>query len=409
VKSRSNLLPLLAAFILAFFFVYNSRPARAQVVVEPSVPILTAKELRSLGLQYFPDMPMGVIKDTNGSYLVFGAGAGANHIPPTGTYKFTGTLDHFVPDRKTANGPAPSLMLGRLQPSPDGSDFDRDYAGGGPVYRLDSGLLLHIYHGEYHYDSLAGMPAYGGLGMAISNNDGNTFDKIGQVISPHLTREELHDWVIKTGRRQTAQWADGAMVEADADGNPIDPSKRPPIDDIYYYVIVTDRNSMKEPEGLAIARVRKREAIKAIEHRFAPKFLKYYLPEGETVKPDRDYFTEPGLGGRSTLILSFPDHIAQPMVLYDEYLRNFVLCYMEMQQKIMARWSSNLFRWSGPVLLYKTTGSTQRVFYPTIVGSNGTPGILDKTFYLYFVTRSEGTWNDPELKRETVTLTPEGR
>jgi hypothetical protein len=354
-------------------------------------------------------MPMGVIKDSKGAYLVFGAGAGPNNVPPTGTYKFTGTLDHFVPDRKGANGPAPSMTLGRLQPSPDGSDFDRDYAGGGPVYRLDSGLLLHIYHGEYHYDSLAGMPAYGGLGMAISNNDGNTFDKIGQIISPHVTRKELYDWAVSTGRRQTAQWADGAMVEADANGNPIGPSKLPPIDDIHYYVIVTDRNSMKEPEGLAIARVRKREAAEAIEHRSAPRFLKYYVPEGEPVKPGKDYFTEPGLGGRSTLILSFPDHVAQPQVLYDKYLRNFVLCYMEMQHKIMARWSSNLFHWSDPVLLYETTSSTQRVFYPTIVGSDGSPGILDKNFYLYFVTRSVGTWDDAELKRETVTLTPVGR
>ena len=351
-------------------------------------------------------MPLGVMKNSKGTYFFFGAGAGLHNIPPNGTYKFIGTLDHFVPDQKDASAAAPSMTLGSLQPSPDGSDFDRDYAGGGSVYRLASGLILHIYHGEYHYDSLGGLPAHGGLGMAISSNDGNTFDKIGQIISPHLTRKEFFDWANNTGRRQTAQWADGAMIEADAKGKPIDPSRPPPIEHIYYYILFTDRNSVKDPEGLAIARVSKTEAIKAIEHRSAPKFLKYYVPDGQTVRRGKDYFTEPGVGGRATPILSFSDHIAQPQVLYDEYLRKFVLSYMERQQKIVARWSSNLFRWSGPLLLYENNSPLLRIFYPTMVGSNGTPDVLDKDFYLYFVTHSNGTWDDAVLKRETVTFTP---
>ena len=80
-------------------------------------------------------MPMGVLRAPSGKYFIFAPGAGIAGNPPQGTYKFVGTLDHFVPAKRGANNlPQPSMVLGRLQPSPDGSDFDRDYGGGGPVY-----------------------------------------------------------------------------------------------------------------------------------------------------------------------------------------------------------------------------------------------------------------------------------
>ena len=47
---------------------------------------------------------------------------------------FVGTPDKLMPAQFNGSYPKPSLELGRLQPSPDGSDFDRDYAGGGPTY-----------------------------------------------------------------------------------------------------------------------------------------------------------------------------------------------------------------------------------------------------------------------------------
>jgi len=93
---------------------------------------------------YYPDGAIGVLRRPAGNYFIFGAGGsfggiGPGAAVPSGTYKFVGSLDQFAPAQLNGSYPRPSLELGRLQPSPNGETFDRDYAGGGPTYVLGVG------------------------------------------------------------------------------------------------------------------------------------------------------------------------------------------------------------------------------------------------------------------------------
>jgi hypothetical protein len=226
----------------------------------PPAAIWTLQDRQATGLFFFPDMPIGVIKGAQGQYLIFapGTGRGAKGVP-NGTYECAGTLARFAPAKKGPNGPLPSMKLGRLQPSPDHTDFDRDYAGGGPLFFVDAGgrkpLLISVYHGEYHADEPKVPPAYGGTGLAVSEDYGASFVKLGEILSPHATRAE------STARKQNV-FADGNLIEADADGNVPGTESAGSGRDTYYYSVFSDRQSMTERQGFAIARVKKRGPYK---------------------------------------------------------------------------------------------------------------------------------------------------
>jgi hypothetical protein len=128
---------------------------------------------------------------------------------PTGSYAFAGTPESFHPAQRKNGWPANSLTSGRQQPYPDRADFDRDYAGGGCSIELpDSrgsayyvcgrrsvsekgsathhGLLLQIYHGEYHLLAPQAMSSIRRFRDGDLVRQGVTFDKIGQCLESHL-------------------------------------------------------------------------------------------------------------------------------------------------------------------------------------------------------------------------------
>lgn len=351
--------------------------------VERSTPILKANEMQQLGFRLWGDMPLGVIKEDNGQYAVFSPGLGMGSTQ--GTYKFVGSLDILKPAQET-----PSLTFGRSQPSPDGSDFDLDYAGGGPTYILQQNgkrVLLQIYHGEYHYGG-NGAIFYSASGMAVSDNDGRSFTKIGEVFSPTISRDDFYHYVKNRKLVISGTEADGFMIEADENGYHTNSD--------YYYVLMSDikGDAKSIHKGFSIARVKKSEALKAIEQGQAPQFKKYFM----------NGFTEPGIGGRSSFFIE--DGKSQfPQVLYSKYLKQFVLCYLEGQKEIFVRTSDNLFHWSDPKLLFRIGLQTPslRVFYPTMVGEGSEPAVLGHEFFLYFVTRSKD-WSDAVLRRERITV-----
>ena len=381
--------------------------------------ILTSEDMERNGI-LFPDGIMWFVrKDGVDQYYVSGAGgtlsgAGKTARLPHGTYKFAGSLDKFVPAKLENGRPAYSLADGRKQPSPDGSDFDRDYAGGGPTYLFNLGtgrgpVFLQIYHGEYHLLPNKGLPGYGASGMAISYDGGDTFEKIGQIVSPHLSRTGFFDEQVNGG-----MWADGAMVEANADGHreSVPAGGRVAQDaQRYFFMIFTDHNEPRERYvGLSIARVRKADLLEAIRQRKAPIFRKYYNPSG-AVTFEKDFFTEPGIGGRSTPILfNVGQYIGSPGVVYDSYLRGFVLFYQTNQKQIILRTSENLLQWSDPVTAFSLDASSDlRVFYPSVAGKDVDPEVPGQTFYLYFLVRERpptGPFLNSRLMREQVKVTP---
>jgi hypothetical protein len=383
------------------------RAAASTFSAGPAIPIWTLKDREASGLFFFPDMPIGVVKGPRGQYLIFapGTGKGAKG-PPNGTYEFTGSLDHIAPARKGANGPLPAMKLGRLQPSPDGTDFDRDYAGGGPVFFLDAGgpkpLLISVYHGEYHADEPKVPPSYGGTGLALSRDDGKSFVKLGEILSPHATRKESQ------ARKQNV-FADGSLIEADVNGNIVgSPGSGK---EIYLYSVFSDRQSMTERQGFGIARVKKSDAIAAIARRQAPQLKKYFAPAGAANR-GADLFSEPGVGGRSTYVVAENDYIATPQVRYDSFMRQFILVYQQNQSSVWLRTATNLFHWSPAIALVTPVAATRKVFYPSLVGEGPDPTVLGQRFFLYFVSgtisaKQPNIWiTDGALWRKTVTVTP---
>jgi len=369
------------------------------------VSVLTSDDMQSMGFRGYPDMPIGVIREPSGEYAIFGSGFSLNlKAMPQGTYKFVGTLNHFEPAKSGSRWPRPSLLDGLAQPSPDGSDFDADYAGGGPTYILaadprwnNQPILLQIYHGEYHYNT-NGHIWYGVSGMAISYDDGKSFVKIGQILSPSMTRDDFYQAVMQRPRKMGGLSSDGFLIEADASGRAITDVKANP-DQVYYYIlfgdVLTGDKSLKE--GIAIARVKKVEALDAIAHKKAPAFKKYYQND----------FTEPGLGGNAALLVTEaarPGHVAQPQVLYNAYLKKFILCYMINQKKILLRTSDDLFHWSDPVVAFESTDPDFHVYYPSMAGQGADPAVLDKEFFLYFIVRPPTSWNNAALKQEKITI-----
>ena len=151
---------------------------------------------------FYPDISIGVAWGPNGNLLGFSAGASfgrfgpGKNIVPQGTYKFVGTLDHITRARNewkmadtVADGRTTTAIAGRHH-------FDRDYAGGGPtcVERDprwgNAPLLLQAYHGEYHENG-TGLPFYGASGLATLHDNGDTFTKTGEILSPRISRNEF--------------------------------------------------------------------------------------------------------------------------------------------------------------------------------------------------------------------------
>lgn len=387
----------LLLFAVTVFNLAAASIASAQAFfVGPPTPVLSTENMSKDNV-YFPDGAIGVLPQGPGTYVMFGAGGsfggigpGAN-IVPSGTYRFSGTLANFAPAQTREGYPVASLQWGRTQPSPFGENFDRDYAGGGPTYAYiidGSYKLLQLYHGEYHPNYPKSLPFYGGEGMAISDNAGVSFTKIGQFISPHVSLQELID-----SGAQGGVPTDGFMIEADAVGNYID-SQRVSADHVYCYYIFSDRQSMSTPQGFAIARIRKPVLLDAIRFNLVAPFEKYY----------NGTFSQPGLGGSSTFVVrQEKDAIAWPQPIYSAYLRQFLLFYQTNQESIQVRRSTNLMFWSEPTTIYKNTDPELKTYYPTAVGVNGEPKLLGQTFYVYFQKRHVSGQLRPNYYRIEVT------
>jgi hypothetical protein len=395
-------------------------PAPVALTTGPLISIWTKQDRLNGDLFYYPDMPIGVIRTQDSSqYLFFAPGTGLNQITqPNGEYVSAGSLDQFSPAIKGSDGPLPSMKSGRLQPAPDG-DYDRDYAGGGPIYVLggpeyrlrgtidrssgETESLILLYHGEYHPDAGKGLPFYGVSALAVSRDHGNTFVKIGEILSPRSTLEET----TATGLSVTA---DGALVEADANGYPIDGS-RADGEQTFIYCLYSDRLIPNSPSGFSLARVTKKDFVDAVLKGRAPPFKKYYRPSTADDAPRIDYFTEPGIGGNSTFVVTQPgNYIATPQVRFAKALHKFVLVYPQNQNSVWIRFADNLFEWSAAQPLYIASEPATKVLYASAVGRGHDPTILGSDFYVYFVTgqvfQFQNIWTGPNgtLVREAVTV-----
>ncbi|MCX6910034.1 MAG: hypothetical protein NTY01_18605 [Verrucomicrobia bacterium] len=259
---------------------------------------------RQHGLRYFPD-ELTVIVRTNPNYRVLLA-ASIRTVLLEGD-----SMTRLAPPRDV-------LLPGKA------GEFDNGYAGISGAWRAPSGELLAIYHAEDQEGmprNKEGIPGfYCRVALAVSRDDGATFEKRGPFL--------------------TGQWA--KVADGRFDQGVGDPCLFAEPGGEFLYCYYTSH----EPVGGRSATI-----------------CTARCPVADAMKPDawRKFFeggfTEPGLGGRDTPVMTsgLPDACAIfPQVTYVPALRQFVMffcvsAWLESEKQgrsgIYAAFSDDGIRW----------------------------------------------------------------
>jgi hypothetical protein len=274
--------------------------------------------------------------------------------------------------------------------------FDRDYVGGGPAMKVSgpgggSGILL-VYHAEYHWCNSCSSPPlfFGSLGLAFSTDNGQTFEKLGQIVQPHPGRQE---WVQDNGSRSLSI-GDGPFVLGDAGAHAVDP-RSAAAGDSYIYVFYIDQDndsSCGSRECLAVARALESDVIDAA---FAHKldavsglFKKYYNGKFEEPAatghpdniPESGHFTPILDGGFS------------PSALYDASMGAVILGSGD-GNDLALRTSSNLVSWPQTPGTTVSGGSAE-LTYPSLIGDiDGNVGGANPLLFYSYTDPASGGWS----------------
>lgn len=393
----------------------------------------THAELASYGFAWgVSDGLFGAIPRGNGNYIFYGtAGCNSNCAgTPAGTagvFSFAGTLDHV----SGSNGCKRLFGPGSAAP---GWTFDRDYAGGGKVVRFSSGATsgwLMTFHAEYHWKNLANPPSYwcfignsttsavpcfySSIGLAVSTDDGKTFQVAGQIIQPS---QPVTVFEGGTGNMDVGY---GSLIVADANGQhldnpPPDPSKA------YFYELYSDYlpglpGVCGQYHCAALARAPYADTVAAAlsgdPNRVAQLFHKY---DGATPNP----WSQPATAwaqGSATPDLSgvagkfaplWTDEVAnEPDILYDGAFDVYLAVYPTLQGARM-RASKDLIHWSNHFSTSFGESGNQLV-YLTLQGETGDPTVGGFTPRLYFSSFPTGVFPDytkATFESVPITLTP---
>jgi hypothetical protein len=155
---------------LIFIFVFKSNVNGGITFSGDQEDVLAVGEW---GLYHTPDGHISYFLSINTFHIWFTAGAEGHH--------FTAT-DFSNPVPSETNGGLSVPIIG-----PSGVGFDSHYAGPGSVIYASNGQdLLMFYHAEdQQWDDLGGLASayYGSIGLARSNDNGQTWMREGQIIT----------------------------------------------------------------------------------------------------------------------------------------------------------------------------------------------------------------------------------
>ncbi len=397
--SRTTLWPALTLCCALVSCSNPSAPAPAPLptvfTVQPSAetPLLTQTQRSALGFQYGPpDGAIGVLLN-GGTYSFFMSAASSSACAGTpsvqGTYRLGGSLTAIT---------APYPCSAEITPKgdPNGYTFDQNYAGGGAVLPVTSTNgtpgVLHIYHGETWGGTCGtGVCYYVSLGLALSQDGGATFAKLGEIVQPYLTRSQV------LGANTNLDLGGGTLIVADGNGEHIADLAKADPSNVYLYVFYEDRdpttavgNQCLNSPCIGVARASLAavvaDAFGGNTAAFPTLFKKFY----------NGGFTEPATGGDpnaatnsghyTPLIDSFGGF---PTVLYDASTQQYLIAYNSNNTTISLQHSSTLLSWSGPIASGAISDGTNFDLYPTLVGEGTDPTTGNGNPWLFYITATD--------------------
>ncbi len=235
----------------------------------------------ALGFHYFPDEAISILRREPELQLLLTAG--------DSSYLVEGhDLQHL--ERATQV----------LEPGPSGA-FDNGYAGISGAYRHSDGRLYAFYHAEDHTDELPRQSLfysgwYGSMGVALSTDEGHSFNKLGPALTS--TKPDLN-----TIQGESTWGVAAPSVVLDKTGK-------------HLFAYYGEHSPGKGRRGIVIAMAR---ADVSTDAPTPDRWKKYY--EGS--------FEEPGLAGRDTAILEIEprDEAAylQPHVVYSKEHDRYIM------------------------------------------------------------------------------------
>jgi hypothetical protein len=201
------------------------------------------------GLEHWVDGTFGIVR-TNGSAIAM-----APNGPVMSRHDLSagGFLDGLVATHQPIDGLPPDI----------------DHASGGPLFRdPGSGRLLVVYHGETFADGDP-MKYRSFLGLAASDDEGDTFTDLGPIVTPGRGEEHPRGRPLDVGS--------GAAVVRDG----------------HLWVYFIERGPREQWLKLGVARAPVDDVFGAASRGEAARFMKYH---GST-------FGEPGLGGSASELM----------------------------------------------------------------------------------------------------------
>jgi hypothetical protein len=366
--------------------------------------VATYAQRAALGFRFgFADGLLGALRDDAGAYTFYGSGetwrdAGTCPGSPgvQGAYRFGTAIDSI-----TTNFGCNALVRDREGGAPltDGGVlgyFDRDYVGGGQVMRITSagrhGVIM-TYHAEFHWGPVCGgAPCfYGTLGMAVSTDDGATFQSLGEIVQPYVTRPVA----VAAGRDVPIHT--GPFVLGDAAGHPVDPATADPAT-TYIYVLFPDQDPSATCGGsascIAVARALEADVAASALAGSTPVFKKFY----------QGAFTEPAIcgdpndavnSGHFTPVLAVAGF--EPTVIYDRTIQQFLLVTKRTvgtpptQFFLDVRASADVTSWPTATVQVISDANLENR-YPSLIGDDPNPMVGGAHPWLFF---TQNAWGAP--------------
>jgi hypothetical protein len=375
------------------------------------ITFATHAELSRLGFLWGPsDGQFGAIPAGAANFTFYGAAGASSACAGSpnakGVFAFTGTLDHVT-------GSSGCQQLFGPGSEPAGWTFDRDYAGGGEVVRFASaghtGWLMP-FHAEYHWKNMANPPSdqcqvgsngsqvpcfYSSIGLAISTDNGKTFQVAGQIAQPS------QPLTVFEGGAGNMTVGYGSLLVADAHGQHLDnPPAEPAL--AYFYLFYSNLlpglpGACAHANCLAVARAPYAAVVAGVlsgdPHQVAGLFRNF-----DGASPDA--WTQPatawdpasatpdlsGTAGKFAPLWT-DEGGYEPSVIYDNRFNTYLAVYA-FQTGFQVRTSSDLLHWSKPINPgYLEAGHS--LFYPTFIGETGDAtigGPAPRVFFSSFPT-----------------------